>query len=940
MSKRVVCIFLTTLCSLFAVHAYNVTGTIADVNGEPLISASVRLLSASDSTAVKAVVSDTDGNFLLPNIKNGKYILEASYVGYESRYRDIKVAGSNVQTGTIDLRESAIMLKETTVVGIKTPITVKEDTIEFNADSYRTAPNSVVEDLLKRLPGVEVGSDGKITANGQQVSKILIDGKEFFADDPTVASRNVPVDMVDKLQVVNRKSDLARLTGVDDGEEETVINLTVKKGMNNGWFGNIEAGYGTDDRYKGSFNINRFWNGNQLTILGGLNNVNDLGFTDGASGRFRQFGGSSGVTTSQAVGINFNVGNGEILRVGGNVLYSRSDRDTRQRSDRQYILSDYAAWVTSGKKARDMGNNIRADFRLQWKPDSLNTLDFRPRMSYNHSNSWSNDSSLTYDGIDMTNLITRSLTNKASKGNSWEFSGVLIYNHNFKRRPGRSFSIFANYNFSNVRENTINYSLNRFFQLGDSLDIYDQFSDNHTWSNNISTRISWTEPIGNVKKGNFITIAYRFQYRWNNADKLTYDNPEVSDYWAPFSADHSFWELNDTLSNRFRNNYMNQDIRIGFKHIQKVSSIDVGISLVPQMSKSTDLIISERNIPERWVWNFAPYLRYRWKPSREHALNLDYMGRSSQPSIAQLQPVADMSDPLNIVQGNPNLNPSFTHQIRLRFHNFNAQAQRSIMTMFDGRVEQNSIVSKTIFDPETGGRFTTYENVNGVWSIRGMNMISFPFKNKSWTFNNFLMLYYSSAVGYNNGDRNRSGSLNANESFGIAFRPDNLEFELRPRYGIQTVHNSVQTAANRTVHSYGGSFNATYITPIGIVLNTNLNFTATRGYASGYDENKWMWNAEISYQFLRGQAATVSVKAYDLLRQNSNISRSVTANYIEDIATNSLGRYFMVSFAYKFNTFGKGSQPTDRNRDFDGPPGAGMRPSGPPPGIGGGRPPF
>ncbi len=902
--------------------AYNITGNVVDQNGEPLVSASVRLLNANDSAMVKGTVTDSKGHFAFNNINKGKFIVEASYVGFSPEFRNVSSA-SKANLGNISLIESSILLKETTVVGIKTPITVKEDTVEFNADSFKTRPNAVVEDLLKRLPGVEVSSDGKITANGKEVTKILVDGKEFFSDDPTVASRNLPVDMVERLQVVDRKSDLARMTGVDDGEDETVINLTVKKGMQNGWFGNAEIGYGTDERYKGNFVVNRFWGGNQITFIGGANNVNDLGFTDGASGRFRRFGGTNGITESQAIGLNFNVGNEEILRVGGNVFYSRSDRSTTQSSDRQYLFADSTSYYASGKRSNDTGDNVRGEFRLQWKPNEYNSLDFRPTFNYNHNSSWAADSSLTSAGDALRSPVAKSLNTNNSGGDSWEFGGRLIYNHNFKARKGRSFSVFGDYRFSNIREDENTYSWNRFYRMNDSIDIYDQFADNHTWTNNVSARLSWTEPLGDAANGNFLTFAYRFQYRWNDADKLTYDRITFPDGTTELV-------LNDSLSNRFRNDYMNQDIRAGFKHVAKQSSIDVGVSLVPQRSKSIDLINSERNIPERWVWNFAPYIRYRWKPSKTKAINVNYRGRSSQPSMTQLQPVADMSDPLNIVQGNPDLKPSFTHNINLRFHDFNSEAQRSIMLMLMGHVNQNSIVSKTTYDQTTGGRTTTYTNVNGIWNVRAMNMISFPFKNKSWTFNNHLMLYYSNTVGFNNGLRNRSGSFSVNESFGIAWRPEYIELELRPRYGLQTVSNSVQTGANQTVHSYGGSFYASYNAPFGLILNSDLGFSATSGYAEGYDEERWLWNASISYEFLRDRSLTLSLKAYDLLNQNSNIRRSISANYIEDVSTNTLGRYCMITVAYKFNTFGKGNQPEGRGRGFGGPP-PGGRPHGRPP---------
>ena len=932
-SRRIAAIVALALAAQ-AAFAFNIRGVVAEQGSlEPLIQASIRLLAAKDSSLVKTAVSDIDGKFSLQNIKAGKYIVEASYVGYSTQTRDIDLK-RNLRIDTLLLAPSSVMLKEAVVTGIRTPVKVMEDTVEFNADSYKTQPNAVVEDLLKRLPGVEVDSEGKITANGKSVTKILIDGKEFFNDDPTVASRNLPVNMVDKLQVVDRKSDLARITGVDDGEEETVINLTVKKGMNNGWFGTVEGGYGTDDRYKASFNVNRFWNGNQITFLGGANNVNELGFGDGTSGRFRRFGGSTGVTSSRAFGLNFNVGKEEIFRIGGDVMYSYSDRDTRQSTDRQYLFSDSTSYYRSDRKSRDRGHNVRADFRLQWKPDSFNTVDFRPNFSWNRNNSWSNDSSLTQAGDALRSPVTKSLNTDASRGTSVEFGGTFIYNHRFRNKPGRSFSVFANYRFSNVRERSDSYSWNKFFQLNDSIDLYDQWTDNRTWSNSMRARLTWTEPIGDSKKGNFITLAYSISYRWNNSDRLTYDRPvEWPDGWTGEPVVSDELVFNDDLSNRFRNTYMNQDIRAGYKHVSKKGTLDVGVSLVPQRSASVNLLNDAKSIPTRNVLNIAPYLRFRHKFSKQTSINMHYAGRSSQPSMTQLQPVADMTDPLNIIVGNPDLKPTFTHNFNLRFQTFNPEAQRSVMAMMFANMTQNSIVSLTSFDKSTGGKTTTYRNVNGVWNIRAMTMFSQPFRNKAFTFNNHLMAFYSRGVGFNNGERNVSGSFNINESFGIAWRPDKIELELRPRYSYQHVSNSLASQPGRNVHNYGGMFNATYYAPFGLVLNTDLNYTATSGYSAGYDTNEWMWNASISYQFLRGRNATVSLRAYDLLQQRSNVRRNVTANYIDDSRYNSLTRYFLLSFTYKFTTFAAGEQPHDRNAD------RWRGPMGPPPGgHPGGRP--
>ena len=961
-------LFAVSLCA----SAADLRGTlVSGTDRSPLSGASVRLMrNNADSTFVAAVSAGNDGSFRLGGVARGKYIVSFTFLGYETVTRNVEMAGKNVNLGEIAMTESSILLQETTVVGVKTEIVVKEDTIEYNADSYRTQPNAVVEDLLKRLPGVEVDSEGKITANGKEITKILVDGEEFFSDDPKVATKNLPVNMVDKLQVIDRKSDLARLTGVDDGEDETVINLTVKKGMKNGWFGNVTGGYGTDDRYSGNFMVNYFRDKNQFSILGSANNTNEMGFTDRGASRFTRFGGRNGISTTQSIGVNFAVGSEDKLRVGGDVFYSHSDRDSRNSSNRQYLFPDSTSYYDEAGSSRDRGHNISGNFRLKWEIDSFSTLEFRPRFSVNFSDSESADSSATRAGDAARALVNRSLSNKYNDGTSYEFSGRLVFNHKFRSHPGRSYSASLNYQFSDTKEDGSTYTDNTYYLVPDEDETIDQIYDNHQWSNSVQGRLTWTEPLGDVKNARFLTFSYNGQYRFNNADKYVYDLVSATSATAATNStlmsmlrDPSFkryvveeygslaWtnptmlrqivedelqpELNEEQSNRFRNNYFNQSLQVGFKQVRENYNLDVGAMVNSSMSSSEDLINADRNIATRWVWNVAPYARIRFKMSKSRSLAFDYRARSSQPSLTQLQPVADVSNPLRIVVGNPDLNPTFTQRFNLRYSDFDQDRQRSIMAMANFQFATNSIISTTDYDSQTGGQVTTYENVNGVWNGNLMGMISFPFRNKSWYFSSMGALRYSNTVGYNNGLYNRSGSLSVNLSPGIRFNTDAVQLELRPNYNVQVTHNTVQSQNDRTIHSYGAMFNGAYYTPFGLVFNTDLSYSGTQGYSEGYDTDQWLWNASISYQFLKNKAATVTAKVYDLLHQKQNISRTINASYIEDSEYNAVTRYVMFSFTYRFTTFGNKGGGDEPPIDYGGRgPGGRHRggPMGPPPG--------
>lgn len=928
--------------SLAGVSAWAATvkGRIIDADGQPLAGTAVQIVSLPDTLRKGYQMASAEGTFSFKDIQPGKYVLLASMAGMDDIAKEINIADTTktLALGDITLTESAIMLNEAVVTAIKTAVVAKQDTIEFNAGSYHTTQNATVNDLLKKLPGVEIGTDGSITSNGKTITKILVDGKEFFGDDPQMATKNLPSNMVDKVQVVDRKSDLARLTGVDDGEEETVINLTVKKDMNNGWFGNVSAGYGTDDRYQGSFIVNNFRNGNQITVLGGLNNINENGFSDMGRGRFNGFGGNGGISTAQRLGLNFNVGKEEKFRVGGNVLYSHNDRDSRSKTSTQWLLNDSTSYQDANSRSRDKGHNVNSDFRIQWNIDDYNTLEFRPRLSLNFRESSLNDSSLLRAGDPELTRVNRNLNSKTNKGTSLNTSGNLIFNHKFASKPGRSVSLHLQYSLSNTRQKSTTWSDIEYYLLHDEDELLYRFIDNHTWSNSINTRLTWSEPLGNPKNGNFLQVAYRMRYQWNNADKMTYNLGEPDDpstfippQLSEVPADAVF---DADLSNSFRNKFFTQEVQIGYRKVSKTLNFDGGVLFSPASSKSEDLINSARNIPERWVWNVSPYANLRYKFGERSSLRFTYRARTSQPSMSQLQPVADVSDPLHIIVGNPDLKPTFTQNIGAHFNDFRMKSQQSIFAMVNMSFATNTVVSKTTTDPSTGGQTTTYGNVNGNFNIFGMGMITRPFTNRKLRFNARMRANYRATPGYINGEYNRTGNLGLSPSAGLTFSCDVFQVSFNPNYSYSLVTNTLQGQKNRETHSYGFFGDASLYLPFGLELTSDIFFSNSSGYSQGYNSEQWLWNAQISYSFLADKSLTFSVRAYDLLGQKKNISRSISDRSIVDSEYNDLTRYVMFGLTWNFNTLRKKNKgPNGEEMFMPGPGGPGrgpgMGPGGP-----------
>lgn len=821
---------------------------------------------------------------------------------------------------------NTIMLDEAVITVVKAAVTARQDTLEFNAGSFHTNPNASVEDLLKKLPGVQVNADGSLSSGGKTITKILVDGKEFFADDPKMASKNLPSDMVDKVQVIDRKSETARLTGVDDGEDETVINLTVKKGMNNGWFGNVSAGYGTDNRFESTLNINRFVNGNQFSIVGGANNINQMGFTDMGRGRFMNFGSSNGINTSGNIGINFNVGNEEKFRIGGNVMYTYTDRDSRSRFDNQYLFPDSVSYSRGGSLARDKGHALRAQFRLQWQISPADILDFRPEFSFNTRRSESADSSLLLASANVNDRVNRNYSLQANRGFDYNASGRLIYTHKFLSRPGRALSAQVDYSFSNNQQKTTFWNDITYYLRTDDSERLFQYIDNRQWSNSVNARLTWTEPLGDPARKNYLEIAYRAALRFNNADRLTYDlpaagfNPEASGlpHYPELPDSATF---NNSLSNSFRNRFSTQELQLGYKKVTDKYNLNAGIIFSPSSSASDDLIDSARDIDTRWVFNVAPFLRFRYKFSKQMSLMAHYRARTSQPSMTQLQPVADVSDPLNIKVGNPDLKPTFTQSLALHFNNFNIESQQSLFAVAHASFALNNIVARTVSDSQTGVRTTTYTNANGNWNIFGMVMLNQPLRNRKWRFSARLNGQYSSNAGYINGDFNRAGNMTLSPSFGMTFSSDIFQMTLTPEYSFQMATSSLERQPDRYSHNYGFNTDASLYLPFGLEIGTDLMFRKTSGFSEGFDNTQWLWNARISYSVLKDKSLTFSVRAYDILGMKKNVTRSVSAGLISDNEYNDLSRYVMFGISWKFNTTGK--KQNDR-----GPKGM---PLGPPP---------
>ena len=901
----------------------DITGTVIEGGtNEPIEQATVRLLNAKDSTMVGGVATGRNGSFTLKNIKNGNYVLNISFIGFETLYKAIQVTGKNnpMQLGKLTLSDASIQLGEAVVIGKAPEVTFRNDTMEFNAESYKLTEGSMLEDLLKKMPGVEIDSDGKITVNGKEIKKVLVDGKEFFSDDPKVASKNLPSKMIDKVQVLDKLSDMAKMTGFDDGEEETVINLTVKPGMKQGWFGNAYAGYGSEDRYEGNFMVNRFVNNDQFTIMGGLNNTNNMGFSDLSSSMFQGMGrggggAGNGITTSGNIGLNMNKEFNSKLTINGNLRYSHSENDAYSKSNRQNILpDDSTSYYNETNNNHSRSDNVAADIRMEWTPDTLTRVIFRPNFSYSNSHRRENGHFNTLSGdMDTVNIGE---SRYLSDGEGYNVGATLEFSRKLNSR-GRVLSGSLSGRLSDSYNEGVNYSNTeyRLLAAGENNDLVDQQFRYDNNSFNYRAYLSWVEPIGH---NNFIQTTYSIRQNKQESLKNSYTREEGSEEYNV---------LDTAYSQSYRNNYINQQVSLAFKSVREKFDYTIGLTVDPSHSTSEtfvgDTVLS--SITQNVV-NLSPMIRFNYRFGKRTHLRINYRGRTTQPSVSQLQPVADVTDPLNTRTGNPNLKPTYSNNLSVRFQNFKPEQQSAFMTMLNFNYVVNDIVTKSAYIENTGRQMTTYDNVNGNFSGNVRVMYNAPFKNRKFSFNTMTMGSYANSNGFINSEKNTNKNIVLQERAGINFRSDYLDLGVNGNIRYNATRNSLQGQSELNTFNYGVGGNTTIYLPWDFKIESDISWSTNSGYSDGFEQNEILWNASASKSFLKGKTATLRFKIYDILQQRSNISRSVTASYTQDSEYNTLGSYFMVHFIYRFNVFKGGGGEGERRR----PGGRGFPPMGPP----------
>ena len=945
----------TTAMLLMAAASFaqnKITGTFLDkTNRDPLSFATVSLTAPGAKSAAKYVLTTVDGKFEIAGVRKGDYTIKVELMGYKAWTKDIKLEKS-MEMGEILVDPDQQVLDAAKITDVGNPIVVKKDTVEYNASSFKTSDNDMLIDLLKKLPGIEVESDGSITANGETIKKITIDGKTFFLDDPQLASKNIPSKIVEKVKVVEKKSDQALFTGIDDGEEETIIDLGIKKGMMKGWFGNIMGGGGhdipsarnnmNDWRYQGAGFVGNFTDKSQISVILNGNNTNNRGFNDmaaGMMGNMRGGGGrgmgrngnDSGITTSWMGGVNgaWNLLD-DRMELAGNYLYGGSNKTLEEEQMKNTYVSDretlnYHNYGTNLSNS----NGHRFGIRLDHKFSKNTSLLFEPQFNFGNGNfnEYSNfDTQKNYDGT--VSDVNHGFTNTNGANRNWTASGFGLLRQRLGK-PGRTITLNLRYNFSNNDLLGQNQSKT---QATDTLERVNQRYEQNSKNMQLSGEVTYTEPLWTDW---YLEANYRFSWRQQNSYKNVWDSG-VYDYSGNnFIYNYSGETRNDDYSNTILNVSRTHRAGANIMYQKEKVRAQLGFSANPT---STYNYTSTRKDPYKSnVVNWAPQASLSYDFTDNSNIRLYYRGMENQPSTSQLMPVPDNSDPLNVSLGNPELKPYFSHSLRSNFRYTNKKNFMSVNASVDGSLVKDPIVNTTWYD-KTGTQFAFPTNGPSQGNVGVRIMFNSPIAKSKFSVFNMLNVRYSNTSNYiaqqsldmsryyidgdkNNFDYdtflrdygnlsdhpdefsiNKTQNANIMERIRFTYRSDLVELTLGGRTRMSKGWYSVSKGNTNTTWSNQVDASMNWTIPGGVNIISDFNYNWYRGYTTA-QQSTAILNAEIT-KLLFKDKVTLALKGYDLLAQARNLAVSDTANYHQETRNNTLGRYVILSITYRFGNFG------------------------------------
>ena len=918
MKNLITCIVLLCTVAIFAQSKpYQISGTIvSETDNTPLESATVYLERAKDSTLVTYTITDENGHFKLEGKSSWKkFRINVSFIGSKTYSKLINYQNTPINLQTIKLADANLL--DEVLIKSRSPITIKKDTLEFNVSSFKTKKDANVEDVLKELPGVEVDENGKITVNGKEVSKILVNGKPFFGDDPTITTRSLTKDIIEKIQITDTKTKSQAFTGEESTGDDKTINLTISKENNKGVFGRVSAGGGTDKRWEGAGMFNYFNNDRRISVLAGGNNINSLGFSFGeiekmfgggnASYRMgpggqvsysiggRSFGGGQGITTSKNTGFNYADKIGKKIDISTDYFYSNSNSDDKSSKERENILPDERYFTRSESTSSNQSENHKANLEFEINIDTTLYINIQPSIGYStnkreydeYENSSDDNSVLTNEST------TESFVESTAKSFENEFSITKKFGN-----KGSFLKFELNNEFrSNTSDDFLNSQTEIYGNTPETI-TRDQYTDGKNDNNSFDTELTYRIPI--IGKEFYIDLQHEYSRDKNENIKSTYDFNDTAQDFTDFNTDLStnYEYLNKTSDQGVRLNYRKDKIYFNLRG-----------SHVYRVLENKDVLRPELDLKRNFN-TFSASSRFRYQFSSKKSFGFRYSLRSRVPQLSQLQPFTDISNPLNIRIGNPNLVPSNEHSINMNFNSFDFQKGSGFYSYLWSGLTNNQVIAKTTID-ENFLRSTTYTNVNGTYQLgigSGFNKSIKIDSVKTIKLRLGLNVNTNKNINFNNDVKYASKNTTITPNMSLTFEWKDL-FEIRPNYRLSFANNTFdidQFNDTKFVTHWLGIETTTTI-PKQLEWNNNITYTYNPNIADGFQKSAWFWNSTVSYSIMKDKGM-ISLKAYDLLNQNTNARRVTNENYIEDSQSTVLQQYFMIGFSYKFNTLGKAGE--------------------------------